>query len=90
MHTNIKNIDIINTNTHTKDTIHLINIDIKKIHLTGTCKVSGFQETNLWIRWPNFLDKYQFVHIVCLETTSMKCSQNANNRKNTFYLDLTS
>jgi hypothetical protein len=30
MHTNIKNIDTINTNTHTKDTIHLINIDIKK------------------------------------------------------------
>jgi hypothetical protein len=83
MDTNIKDIDIINT-------IHIINTNIKKFHLTSKCKVNGFQATNLWIKWPTFLDKYQFVHIVYLETTSMKCRQNVNNKKNTFYFDLTS
>ncbi len=34
------------------------------------------------------MDKYEFVHVVDLEMTSMKCSQNHGNKKDTFNFNL--
>jgi hypothetical protein len=36
------------------------------------------------------MDKYEFVHVLNLEITSLKCSQNANNKKDTICFDLAS
>ncbi len=34
------------------------------------------------------MDKYEFIHVVNLETTLLKCSQNVNNIKDMFCVDL--
>jgi hypothetical protein len=36
----------------------------------------------------NFVNKFQFVHILCLKMTSLKCNKNASNKKNTFLFNL--
>ncbi len=59
-----------------------------QFHLIGSYKVHGFQTANPWIRWLVLMDKYEFVHVVSLETTLLKCSQNASNRKDTFCFNM--
>ncbi len=57
---------------------------------TCRCNINGFQTTNPQIRLLVFVDKHQLFHILHLKTTSLKCSQNSNNRrrKNVFCLYL--
>jgi hypothetical protein len=55
---------------------------VKNYASKKTLQIYLLQATNVWVRWPIFVDKNKFVNVFNLKLTFVKCCEIFNNGKN--------
>lgn len=55
---------------------------VKTYASKNVLQIYMLQATNVWVRWPIFVDKNKFVKVFNLKLTFAKCCEKFNNGKN--------